>query len=114
MNRVIKFRAWDAESMSKNYATIQEIYSKQSMSRDPNKLVWLQFTGLTDKNGKEIYEGDIIKYYNIIAQIKYHDKLTAFVIYTKKDNNTFLLCDAENVYSLEVIGNIFENPELIK
>ena len=72
----------------------------------------MQYTGLKDKNGKEIYEGDIIKSYYYIdtpngEQERYHQKEIKFdEISCEYNINAF-----EN---LEVIGNIYENPELLK
>ncbi len=66
-----------------------------------------QFTGLKDKNQKEIYEGDIVKYWGGIAPIVY-DKY-GFAIW----NSDCDFFDINQPESIEVIGNIFENPELL-
>jgi len=74
-----------------------------------------QFTGLHDKNGKEIYEGDIakMKYSNtedIISDIKFIDG--GFYLFNYYNGDRFAL--GFNITQIEVIGNIYENPELLK
>ena len=78
-----------------------------------------QFTGLTDKNGKEIYEGDIIKE----KESDYSNEYRIYRIYWCDDNmqywmsdddtgDSFPLIELEFDYS-KVIGNIYDNPELL-
>ena len=76
-----------------------------------------QFTGLRDKNGKEIYEGDVVRasiYCDEDAQVlevKYRG--TGFVIdYRDSEADYFMLSDFPG--TVEVLGNIYENPELLK
>jgi uncharacterized phage protein (TIGR01671 family) len=77
----------------------------------------MQYTGLHDKNGKEIYEGDIVKFENIKAKIIYGFCGFEFEWidgYTDK----IRLCKTEPLFKnvsliFEVIGNIYENPELL-
>ena len=68
-----------------------------------------QFTGLLDKNGKKIFEGDIVKYENKIYEIKYLEKYARFA--PSNEHSVFMVCAFNH---LEVVGNIHDNPELLK
>ena len=78
-----------------------------------------QFTGLLDKNGKEIYEGDLI-----MANTPYSTEEAKQVFWDKERAGFFLKCryaayDRKNLYKMsafkmEIIGNIYENPELLE
>lgn len=84
-----------------------------------------QFTGLTDKNGNKIFEGDIVKYKNtdgikvngvaltIIGKVNYNEKNASFAIYGK-DKIGAKHYDYFPIKNIEVIGNIHDNPELLK
>ncbi len=128
MNREIKFRIWDPETKTlHNDITLQDIregisYSEtlvdskalvyaeygQSDCMFKDGLVWTQYTGLKDKNGKEIYEGDILQRINSTLKtrpISFKDG--AF------NDGQFIICKTYiKEVNLEVIGNIYENPEL--
>lgn len=69
-----------------------------------------QYTGLKDKNGKEIYEGDIVEKNGINYWIKWEDG--CFVIWRGEKNISFVI--GSHVSWCEVIGNIHENPELLE
>ena len=72
-----------------------------------------QYTGLKDKNGAEIYEGDIISAgAEYTYEIKYYGDEGAFGMYTNDGNEDWLMADM-TITHFAVIGNIHENPELL-
>ena len=73
-----------------------------------------QFTGLKDKNNVEICEGDVLKHQDFVVQVVY--QAPEFVMKIKPSHNTwfrFTLAPDSNQFE-EVIGNIYENPKLMK
>ena len=123
MTREIKFRVWDGDEMvSPDYIDRSgtawwKANSIPSMSKNI-----MQFTGLKDKNGKEIYEGDICKRNGHLRIIMFAHG--SFMAYPTKDWQTEIDIDhltaihanwdLNNFISeIEVIGNIHENPELL-
>jgi uncharacterized phage protein (TIGR01671 family) len=80
-----------------------------------------QFTGITDKNGKKIFEGDIVKYEkyateisNNVYVVKYDTELATFIgeKYSQIHVTSFTTFENDSEF-IEVIGNIHDNPELI-
>ena len=106
--RTIKFRAWKQSQKTMFYPkkTIHPIDLPQVMLEKENDIL-MQFTGLKDKNGKEIYEGDIVEYETF-------DTIIGVVEWCA---GSYLL-NGEEMYLdkdiYKIIGNIYENPELLE
>ena len=123
-----KFRAWTEEGKVMYYDvypfkdnTLLLSYDEISFDEVPaSDFILMQSTGLKDKNGKEIFEGDIVKYKsgcNTYTEVVAYDKnFAGFGVKDAKANVVFTFWEiAEDISltSLEVIGNIYENPELL-
>lgn len=110
MSREIKFRAWVEEGKWDYYA--YDIQKRADMAEwfGHSNIHIEQYTGLTDKNGKEIYEGDIVSIHNKSHKNEYDIGVIEF----KKGafRCPFLLGKYQSG-QVEVIGNIHENPELL-
>jgi uncharacterized phage protein (TIGR01671 family) len=131
--RPIKFRAWDEEKkrmvygVESAYDTISKIFDGTGKELDwyddtsfchlssfgcfiDHNVPLMQFTGLTDKNGREIYEGDIVRdtHFSDAFDIVEWDS-SCFEPFFRED--TLWFCD---ITTVEVVGNRWENPELLK
>lgn len=104
--RTIKFRAWNgAFWLNLGEDALVSIAASQKLG-----IVFQQFTGLFDKNGKEIYEGDVVKIDNsLIAKVIFHQRYASFEVATTGNSIGFY-----SPMSIEVIGNIYENKELVR
>ena len=107
MNREIKFRAWDTNSKQ---MVMNGLWYSKEKGIDINKL--MQYTGLKDKNGIEIYEGDIIHYDTDNETYKVAFDGGSYV--WEGDGCYDNLIELYPSLNTKVIGNIYENPELLK
>lgn len=111
--REIKFRTWDKKEKKFWYFNPVDGLFTNRKEKDEYLKVIQQYTGLRDKNGKEIYEGDIIKY----SMGGTMQKNPAIVDIKELYGLLGDYCDpyyATDKKDFEVIGNIYENPSLLK
>lgn len=138
MKRNIKFRIWDIRKKKfiknlDNFAIdcnglVLRFYKESKKTEGyvitanyfggREEYIAQEFTGIKDENGKKIYEGDIVETSYFVGCICYSKISSAFVLNLSKDihifdiDNSLLLCDTQG--KLNIIGNIFENSELLK
>ena len=122
MNREIKFRVWKNNTMLQvGDGVLKEIYFDENNWNEDKDGVLMQYIGLKDKNGKEIYEGDIIKHITISDEGIFSETVGGLVIF---ESGSFMCYYKEakikvklEAWLLEttmtMVGNIFENPNLL-
>jgi uncharacterized phage protein (TIGR01671 family) len=128
--REIKFRAWDILdnrfAISDNLIITNDGFFRGFTAFENNetstRLILEQYTGLKDKNGREIYEGDLIlqpefvdrgdsQYDDCVFQVQWNSDAACFVFIDVKDKyNQYCIYDLDHI---SIIGNIHENPELL-
>ncbi len=122
--REIKFRAWDKRKKIMEYKDIlrgitcfypyQDINARIAYANSADYIL-MQYIGLKDKNGKEIWEGDVVKSSLCTGEVFFHKyswDVKQMPDYLTDDNSVFF--DYSGSKDAEVIGNIYQNPELLK
>lgn len=124
--REIKFRAWDTEFNMMGLVSVLDIEAMrvEAVTEDMSyydflNFTLMQYTGLKDKNGVEIYEGDVVRHFvhevpePILKQILYFEgSFIAKPSYYEMETYMSLI-NFSPYRTMEVIGNIYENPELL-
>ena len=119
MSREIKFRDWDnACGKMRSINGVKDFFGLRSDGEHYGDFEIMQYTGLTDKNGKQIYEGDILKF--VTNGFDAETFITTIIFDKcsfKLQNNRALFyfgqSDFTKVDDAIVIGNVFENPEML-
>lgn len=105
----MKFRAWDGLNKKMSFWTMNDLCTYQDKDEKPSALEeWMSWTGLKDKNGKEIFNGDILKTESGICEVKWYDKGACFRWMFDGNSESPL-----NYDDIEIIGNVYESPELL-
>lgn len=118
--REIKFRAWAKDAANRPEVMwnwdMYHVAISEWIGNSERGVVIMQYTGLHDKNGKEIYEGDILKMHHRLPSVAdYYSNQSVYWVDTH-----YIFGDApldgdlfQHGDNLEIIGNIYENPDLL-
>ena len=116
MSRVIKFRVWDSHDrrmiqdihITRTNASVNDLFRTE-------RYLYQQFTGLLDKHGVEIYEGDILtnERHSALWEARWDSKMVAFYANESRWTEHPMYVAAWTLTNKQVIGNIYQHPDLI-
>lgn len=122
-----RYRAWDkihktmyevddimSIDFGKSEIGVKTLFFERTSRYDFDDIVLMQSTGMTDKNGREIFEGDILDSEDsfLAGVVELRQNLGMFVSKLIKYNNFERLCNVLD--STQIIGNVWENPKLLE
>lgn len=135
MNNRLKFRVWEKSTSfmwQEDGPGLDDRYDRENFGSAPEVFLWAlrdirdddyvvqQVTGLKTSLNQDIFEGDIMRF-NLkysdtpyIGEVAWSDESLSYVVYFSPDPTDQLVEDLAFVRSIEVLGNIFENPDLLK
>nr|DAZ17922.1 MAG TPA: YopX protein [Caudoviricetes sp.] len=123
-----RYRAWDKNlktmyevdgimsiDFGESEICVKTLFFEQTNRYNFDDIVLMQSTGLRDKNGKEIFEGDILEVNDWLEVVSFSEEKAMFV--SKgigfPETSLYDLLDSD-IFTVEIIGNIYENPELLE
>ena len=121
MQRTIKFRAWLRYEKEMSEVLVLDNQDERAVVvRKDGTVGWrmfaelelVQYTGLKDKNGVEIYEGDILSYFGFEYEVTFEESAFGW----SEDGQFYAFAEMaiDEIEKTKIIGNIYENPELVK
>ncbi len=111
MNRELKFRAWDTTFKRMKLSGMG--INRGVLGAEESDII-MQYTGLKDKHGKELYEGDVLKYQSSPLYRVSFSEAQFVLLYQVPDGGGQIALTQRKAGFMEVIGNVFENGDLLK
>ena len=123
--REIKFRAWDKLTKTMRYVLCIDwlndlvdlnggIIERKYNNSEDDEVILMQYIGLKDNNGKEIYEGDILNVLSSTRIVIFDENTCSFMLKDIGLRNELFSLNNKKCKDLEIIANIYENKELIR